>query len=377
MLIHKFFSYLFRSLVCCFSLCISENSLAQIGGSHTYEFLNLLTSARTASLGGNTISIKDNDLNLAYQNPSLLDSSMNKELALNIINYFAGIKYGDVSYAMNSKEKGTYSVAIHFVRYGDFPETYSNGDLSGKTFTGGEYAFNLGWGKQLNNINEWGLSKKLDSLFFIGANVKFIYSSLADYYSFGIAADIAATYYNPKQQFTTALVVKNFGRMFKTYIKDSVEPLPFEIQIGISQKLDKAPLRFSIVAQHLEKWDLTYNNPNNTNVSLDPATNQPISQSEDFWNSTKKYADKVMRHVVLGGEVLITKNFNLRFGYNYQKRKELGVTTKMAMAGFSGGFGFKISKFRLSYGMAIYSLAGTSHYFSVSTNLSEFYSQKK
>ena len=38
---------------------LSVNGFAQIGGDATYQFINLPFSARTASLGGNLISVKD------------------------------------------------------------------------------------------------------------------------------------------------------------------------------------------------------------------------------------------------------------------------------------------------------------------------------
>ena len=61
----------------------------------------------------------------------------------------------------------------------------------------------------------------------------------------------------------------------------------------------------------------------------------------------------------------------LRFGYNYKRRQEMKIDTKTAMAGFSWGFGLKISKFHISYGRATYHLAGASNHFSISTNLNE------
>ena len=175
------------------------SSFAQIGGSSTYEFLNLVPSARVAALGGNLISVKDHDINLVFQNPSLLDSSMNNDLAMNIVNDFAGINYGYAAYIRDFKKWGTYNAGINFIRYGNFQEAYSNGDLTGNNFLAGEYAFNIGWGKPLNNLSNWfDTDKRFDTLFFGGANLKMIYSSLEDYYAIGVAADLAVTYYNSK-----------------------------------------------------------------------------------------------------------------------------------------------------------------------------------
>jgi hypothetical protein len=79
-----------------------------------------------------------------------------------------------------------------------------------------------------------------------------------------------------------------------------------------------------------------------------------------------------MRHLVIGGEFIITKNFFLRGGYNYQHRKELKVPEKRGMTGFSFGFGFRVYKFHFSYARAVYHLAGASNNFSISFNLNSF-----
>ena len=83
-----------------------------------------------------------------------------------------------------------------------------------------------------------------------------------------------------------------------------------------------------------------------------------------------------MRHIVIGGELILTKNFNIRLGYNYQRRQEMKVDTKLSTIGFSWGFGFKISKFRFNYSRSAYHLVGSPNYITMTTNLSDFFSIK-
>lgn len=338
-------------------LLFSFYSNAQIGGNNTYEFLNLSVSARSAALGGNLISVKDDDINLTFHNPSLLSKEMNNNLALTYINYFGDINYGYAVYSRSYDKIGSFMSGLQFVNYGKFTQADATGQITGE-FKAGEYALNTGFGRQL------------DSMFSIGVNLKTIYSSLEQYNSFGSALDFAATYNNTKQAFTFAAVIRNVGVQWKSYRKDNREPLPFEIQCGFSKKPKHVPFRFSMVFQHLQKWDLTYEDPNNPSVKTDPFTGEELKQ-----NKIAVFGDKLMRHVVLGGEFLLTKNFNIRLGYNYQRRKELSVETKPGMIGFSFGFGVKISKFNLSYGLAKYHLAGASNLFSITTNLNDFYSK--
>ncbi len=346
-------------------LCKTALVFSQVGGSTTYSFLDLPSSARVASLGGSIISVKDNDANLAFLNPSLLNSSMNHQFALNVVNYFSDIKYGYVAYAHDFKKFGTYNLGIHYINYGEFQGAAENSDLTG-TFRAAEYNFNLGWGKQLNHLESFGLSSKLDSLFSVGVNLKTIYSHLEQYSSVGIAADIATTFYHKKSELTAALVIKNYGQQLKGY-NDSLEALPFEIQLGVSKKLSKAPLRLSLTLRHLERYDLTFKD--STKVITDPFTNVSTPQEISTF-------DKLMRHVVVGTELLLSKNFHIRAGFDYRRRAELQVESRTSFIGFSGGFGLRISKFHLSYGIASYHLAGTSHHFSLTTNLSDFWVKK-
>ena len=45
----------------------------QIGGKSVYQFLNLVTSPRQASLGGKIITIYDNDVNQVHFNPATIN----------------------------------------------------------------------------------------------------------------------------------------------------------------------------------------------------------------------------------------------------------------------------------------------------------------
>ena len=74
----------------------------------------------------------------------------------------------------------------------------------------------------------------------------------------------------------------------------------------------------------------------------------------------------------LGTEAIFSDNFQVRVGYNHQKRKELGIEDRMSTVGFSWGFGVKVSKFLINYGNAKYHLAGSSHQFGISLDLNEF-----
>lgn len=332
-------------------LLLGQAGMAQKGGESTYSFLGLTNSARVAALGGEIVSLLDDDINTVFHNPALLTSGMHNNLSLNYVNYFAGVNYGYASYGYSMDNIGNFAAGMHYVNYGSFDHTDELGESLG-TFRASEYALNLFYSRIF-----------LDSALSAGVNLKPIFSSLEQYNSFGLALDLGVTYSFSSTLTTVGLVFKNMGFQISSYTANR-ESLPFEIQAGVTQGLAHAPFRFSITFQHLERWDLSY--------SLEEE-DVSFSGSEEEKSGFDEFADNLMRHVVIGTEFLIGKNFHVDVGYNYKRRKEMSVNAKPGMVGFSMGFGFRVSKFHFSFGRASYHLAGGTSHFSLTTNLSEFY----
>ncbi|NNF02323.1 MAG: type IX secretion system protein PorQ [Bacteroidia bacterium] len=336
-------------------LIFSSGAFAQTGGNSVYKFLNLSAPARIAALGGSAIATPDSDLNLAYLNPAMLNQDMKNQLVFSGVSYFADINYGYAAYANHFDKFGTFALGIHYVDYGTFLEADDTGLILGE-FDASDYSINLSW------------SKKLDSLFSFGASAKTIFSNYETYSSTGVAADIGFFFYDPDRLFAASIVVRNAGRQLTTYDSNETEPLPLDIQLGISKKLEKAPFRFSLIAHNLQKWDLTYQDPAQAN-RVDPITGESLAEKITF-------GDKLLRHLIINAELLLSKNFHIRTGYNFQRRNELGLESRLSIAGLSWGFEFRVSKFKISYGSAKYHLAGSSNHFTVSTNISDFYKKK-
>jgi hypothetical protein len=334
-----------------FLLLLGQVGLAQKGGESTYSFLGLANSARVAGMGGEVVSLMDDDINLVFHNPALLSPAMHSNLSLNYVNYFAGVNYGYASYAYSAGEIGNFAAGMHYVNYGTFDRTDELGVSQG-TFRASEYALNLYYSRIF-----------LDSALTAGVNLKPIYSSLEQYSSFGLALDLGVTYQLSNSLTSFGLVLKNMGAQITTYTANR-ESLPFEIQAGVTQGLAHAPFRFTITFQHLERWDLSYTFQDD-DVSF--------SGSDDEKSGFDEFADNLMRHVIFSTEFLLGKNFYIDVGYNYKRRKEMMVSSRPGMVGFSAGFGFRVSKFHFSFGRASYHLAGGTSHFSLTTNLSEFY----
>ncbi len=333
-----------------FACLHADIAWAQSGGNSTFEFLKLVAPARIAALGGSAIATRSDDITLVSQNPALLSKEMDQQVSLSYVGYIAGIRHGNVMFAKSMDKTGNFALNLQYISYGEFDETSVTSEKTG-TISAGEYAFNLTW------------SKALDSSLYLGTNVKYILSALGDERSNGIAADAGISWYHDEKFIGAALVVKNMGRQLKMYSGREREDIPFEIQVGLSKQLPKAPFRFSMIWQQLQKFDLTYTDPSQTGV--DPLTGENRAEKITF-------RDKLVRHLILNAEILFSKNFNLRLGYNFLKRNELGFPEKKGMSGISLGLGFRVNRFQFSYAYSVFNPAAGSNHFTVTTNLRNF-----
>lgn len=332
--------------------CLLAGGLfAQGNGQDSYQVLQTISSARIAALGGNSIAVKDDDANLGFVAPSLLDSSASEQIALSYARFFGEANISQAGYVHHFKEIGTLSFLVKNLGYGQFDMTDEAGNSIGK-FNAGETIFQA------------GIARQLDPHFSIGANVKFILSELAEYKSTALGVDLSATFHQPEKYFAATLLMKNIGQTLSEYRPGIDQTFPFEIQAGLSKKLSKAPLRFQLIAENLQTWDLTPGVDGKTEI--DPLTGEEITVKSGG------FGENLARHLVFNAEVLITKNFNLRIGYNYNRRQQLKIEEKPGGAGITYGLGLRIAKIHLSYARAAYSLAGISNNFSLTVKFADF-----
>jgi hypothetical protein len=327
----------------CFTIISGK---AQIGGESTYQFLELTSSARIAALGGNQIAILDStDLNLPYNNPASLHKSMENKVLVNYVNYMTDINYGYASFARSFDSIGNFAVGIHYINYGKFKEATEIGELTGNTFKAAEYAFHFIYSSSYKRIN-------------YGVALKPILSTFESYQSFGIAADFGISMASKSKYTNVSLVARNVGTQITTYYDNgNYEKIPFNLQAGISKRLKHAPINLALDMQYLNHWDLGNPEPTETDGNM------------DFFEREEGFGKQIMRHLVLGFEILPSENFTLRAGYNYQRRQELKFNDKASMVGLSAGFGLKIKRFRLDYAISQYHLAGSSNLFSLAINI--------
>jgi len=306
------------------------------------------------------MSIWGDDVNLIYSNPSLLNPSMSKQVALNYCSYVGDLNFGYAAYAQNIKKAGSVAGSIQFFSYGNF---VGYDELGQKTndFKANDYSINLNYAKPL-----------ADSTFNIGIALKTIISQYDMYKSFGNAVDFGITYHN-KKNFTASLLVLNIGGMYKNYTGGAADPLPRTVQLGASYKPTKAPFRVFFVYDQLLKWNLNYISPvDTTGQSSTLGSTDVPKDSTGFQKFSKRFGnglDNFMRHFTFGTEILLSKNFNLRVAYNYRRQREMTLPDRRGFSGLSFGFGLRIKRFAFAYSYSKMAFPGSSNIFSITLHL--------
>ena len=316
----------------------------------SFSFLNTEISSRSLAMGGDLISIYDNDILLAQKTPSILNPDMNNELGFSFVDYFSDISLVSFNYAKNFKKIGCLSLGFISADYGNFSSTNEVGeqDLS---FSASDQIINFGFARKIN--------QKIN----LGFNINFLNSSYERYQSSSITSNISTTYYSSENNFNSTLLFKNIGRQIKGYTS-LTEKIPFEIQFGISKKLEHLPFRYSIVLNNLNKFDIS------NDYSLNSFTN---NESGEIELVDESFAKTILRHIIISGELnLFNDNLYLRGGFNFQRRFNMTIDSYGGLVGFSFGVGMKVSKINLSYSRSSYHLSGQLNSFSFSTNLSTF-----
>ena len=304
--------------------------------SEVYQFLNLPYSAKATSLGGINISNLGSDLGLAMYNPGLLDPSMDKTIHLSVKSYFANIQQYDFSGANYLPKKNwILGWGLHYMGYGNIKMTDVSGNEMGN-FLANDYVAEVSTAALFRkNIN-------------LGATIKLIQSNYGMYKSTGVAMDLSITYTSSSRLLRASLLANNVGGQTKSYTEK--ERLPLNIIMGVSKKLENAPIQFSLTAQRLSIWNNNFYDPGFYNTE----GYKPPSAIQDIFN-----------HFIMGTEANIGEQISLDFGYNFIRRFDLNIQNQQNwFNGFSAGLGFKLPRVTIQYGNAFFQ-RNLYHHFSI------------
>jgi hypothetical protein len=316
-------------VVCCF---FAHYLKAQtLGGNSVFSFLQLPQTTQQAALGGVNISNLTTDVGLISANPALLQEKMHQQVHASFNSFFAGINnYGlSTAYYLPKKEI-TLGAAIQYINYGNITQTDAIGNILGN-FSPTDYAVSV------------MASKILYQRFSVGTTAKFINSNYGQYRSNGAAIDIGINYIDTANLLQIAFVVKNMGTQLKTYDGSSnKQELPFDMQIGITKRLAKAPLQFSFTAHQLQRLNSFYN---------DTAFNN----SEGLSNNEVSFANKILQHCVVAAQAFLSNKIELTLGYNFLRRTNLNIANSAnGVNGFTMGLGLYLKKVHLRYATGFY-----------------------
>ncbi len=315
-------------------------------------------AARAAGCGGSNMSIWGDDVNLIYSNPALLNSTMHRQVALNYCNFVSDMNFGYVAYAHNLKKYGNVAGGIQFFDYGKFVG-YDEFGQKTENFKANDYCINLNYAKPFE-----------DSSFNIGVALKTIISQYDVYKSYANAIDFGVTYHS-KKNLTISLLAKNVGVVWKDYsnTQGQASTLPQTVQLGLSYKVAKAPFRLFMVYDQLTRWNLKYVSPIDTAGKSNPFNTDTKTDSTKFQRFSRKFAnrgDNFLRHITIGTEIVLTKNFNLRIAYNYRRQREMTLPDRRGANGLSFGFSFRVKRFGFSYSFSKMAFPGNSSIIGIS-----------
>lgn len=280
-----------------------------------YNFLRLPVSAHAATLGGENITIIEDDPSLMFSNPALAASVSDRTVGLNYMNYMSGVNYASASYTQVASEKATIAGGLKYINYGSMKETDAEGRDLG-TFSANEFA--------LEGILAYQLARNVVG----GITAKYVYSHIADYTAMAVAVDLGLNWYLPEKELSLSVVAKNLGGEVKAYNED-FSKLPFDLQVGVSKTFEALPVRLSATLVDMTHYDYRFVN-----------------------------------HLDFGAEILFSESIWAGLGYNFRKADEMkigeGDEESAHGAGWSFGGGLNLERFRLNVAYGTYHVSSHS-----------------
>ena len=280
-----------------------------------YNFLRLPVSAHAAALGGDNVTLIEDDASLIFHNPALLSSVSDKTIALNFMTYMSGSTTASASFNRSVGDRASWAVSGQFVNYGSMKQTDENNEQLG-TFSAKDIAV-AGY-----------FSYMLSNKFAGGVTAKFVTSYIGSYNSMAVGFDLGVNYYDPDSEWSLSLVAKNLGGQIKAF-NDEYDAMPIDIQLGASKKIAHTPFRVSATLVDLNHWNYRFFN-----------------------------------HVNLGVDASLSQSIWLGAGYNFRRADEMDISTTDGGgthgAGLSFGAGVNLNRIKINIAYAKYHVSSSS-----------------
>lgn len=303
-----------KAIIVILTLIACQHIVAQESRS-AYNFLRLPVSAHAAALGGDNITIIDDDQMLIFSNPALLASVSDKTISLSYMNYMAGTSMAGAAFNRVVKEKASWAASAQYISYGTMKQTGTDGTQLGE-FSAKDVA--------VAGYFSYMLSERIVG----GITAKFVTSYIGNYSSIGMGVDLGLNYYDPDHDWSVSLVGKNLGGQLKAY-DDEYDPMPIDIQLGVSKRFAHTPFRVSATLVDLNHWNYKFTN-----------------------------------HLVVGIDAALSESIWLGAGYNFRRANEMNIDDADGGgthgAGLSFGAGLNLQRFKLNIAYGKYHVSSTS-----------------
>lgn len=286
-----------------------------------YNFLRLPVSAHVAALGGDNTTLVEDDATLTFHNPALMNNVTDRTVNLNIMTYMEGATTGSASFVRAAGERGTWGVTGQYMSYGTMKETTATGEQTGEfsakdIAVGGSFAYSL--------------SERFSG----GITAKFVASYIGQYNSIGAAVDLGLNYYDSKNELSVSAVARNLGGQLSAY-EDDFERMPLDLQVGVTKRLLRSPLRLSASLVRLNDWEYGLG-----------------------------------KHIVIGADLILSPQFYVAAGYNALRAAEMKIEESDGAgahgAGLSIGGGLQLQRLKLHVAYAKYHVSTSSLLFNIS-----------
>ena len=302
-------------------LLISVLSTKAQESQTVYNFLRLPVSAHVAALGGDNITLAEDDATLIFHNPALITGVTDRTLNLNLMTYMQGSTTASASFIRAIGERGTWGVTGQYMGYGTMKETTATGQQTGEFSAkdialGGSFAYTL------------------SDQFSGGITAKFLASYIGQYHSLGAAVDLGINYYNSDSELSVSAVARNLGGQLSAY-EDDFERMPLDLQIGFTKRLLRSPLRLSATLVRLNDWEYG-----------------------------------IGKHLVIGADLILAPQFYIAAGYNALRASEMKISENDGEsahgAGLSIGGGLQLQRLKMNVAYAKYHVSASSLLFNIS-----------
>ena len=225
---------------CALAACILLSTLTPAAainpnaGTTGFNFLKIGVGTRAAALGGAYAAVSGN-IEASAWNPAGLFGLGERTAALAYNSYFVDSQAGFASIAV-PKGSRVHALSVHYVSYGDLWHTDAEGRDLG-TFSATDLAAYLSVAQQLGP--DW---------LAVGANLKAVYSNIAEFSSDAYLADLGLLVRAPIEGTTLGAAIANLGFVRSGYTEGFKDSLPVHIRLGMAHRLAHMPVPVLLVA---------------------------------------------------------------------------------------------------------------------------------